>query len=522
MKTHQLKVLLFEDEAEDLLTLKDMLRHARSPVLELECVTRMDEGLQRLTNGLKPDLILLDLSSPKQERLDALHQVHANAQEIPIIVLTSHDDEDLALEAVQAGAQDFLVKGEFHQSLFIRTIRHSVERKRTEIERKRLEAHMQYTQKLESLGILAGGIAHDFNNLLMAIVARAGLALRTIGPESPAHGHLKHIEKSGLRGGELANQMLTYAGKGKPIVQAIDVSLLIQEMAHLLRISISKRAVINYDLTPNLPPIDADPSQLRQLVMSIVTNASEAIGEQSGIITVATGTVQTHMSHLKNWYVAGEVPSSLCVYLDVRDTGSGMDAETIPKIFDPFFTTKFTGRGLGLAALLGIVRALNGAVAVTSESGEGTQFRLLFPTIGAPEQITAASSPELYWQGKGTVLVVDDEEDVRIASQLILEEVGLTVLTANDGRAGLEVYQRYQEEIALVLLDLTMPKMNGEQLFKEIRKLNQSVPILLSSGYNEDEASKRFHGVGIYGFIQKPYQIDALLDKVRQTLEAPE
>ncbi|GJL65859.1 MAG: hypothetical protein NPIRA05_08300 [Nitrospirales bacterium] len=406
------------------------------------------------------------------------------------------------------------------QTRYLGCLRDLTERRKAEEERTRLTTQMQYAQKLESLGTLAGGIAHDFNNLLMAIVARAGLALRMIGPEAPASQHLEQIKVSGLRGGELANQMLTYAGKGKPVIQTIHVTQLIKDMAHLLRISTSKRTTLTYDLAEDIPLIEADPSQLRQLIVSVLTNASEAIGDKSGTITISTGTVSAQTSHRNGWYVTGDIPSSHGIYIDVRDTGSGMDSETIPKIFDPFFTTKFTGRGLGLAALLGIVRALNGAVAVTSRTGEGTHFRLLFPSLAStPSPQTTSEISDLCWKGTGTALVVDDEEDVRLASQLILEEMGLTVLTAGDGHAGLEVYTRYRHEITLVLLDLTMPRMNGAQLFKEIRQLSPDVPFILSSGYNEDEASKRFQGTGRYDFLQKPYQIDALIAKVRKTIE---
>ncbi|GJL62020.1 MAG: hypothetical protein NPIRA04_06740 [Nitrospirales bacterium] len=406
------------------------------------------------------------------------------------------------------------------QTSYLGCLRDLTERRKVEEERERLTAQMQYAQKLESLGVLAGGIAHDFNNLLMAIVARAGLALRAIGPENPASQHIEQIKVSGLRGGELANQMLTYAGKGKPILQRINVTRLIKDMAHLTRLSISKHATLHYDLTEDVPLIEADPSQLRQLIISVLTNASEAIGDNRGIITISTGAVSTETSQ-KGWYVTGNLPSSRGIYIDVSDTGSGMDSETIPKIFDPFFSTKFTGRGLGLAALLGIVRTLNGAVAISSHTGKGTHFRLIFPSLAsvtAPK--TTSETPDLCWKGTGTVLVVDDEEDVRLASQLILEEMGLTVLTASDGQAGLEVYSRYRHEITLVLLDLTMPRMNGAQLFKEIRQLSQEVPFILSSGYNEDEASKRFQGTGRYNFLQKPYQIDALIAKVRKTIES--
>ena len=406
------------------------------------------------------------------------------------------------------------------EQVYLASLRDLTERRRAEEERRLLEAQMQYAQKLESLGVLAGGIAHDFNNLLMTIVARAGLALRALGPESPGHDHLKQIEKAGLRGGELANQMLTYAGRGKPSIQKLNVSKLVKEMAHLLGVSVSKRAVLNYDLAAKPQTIQADPAQLRQVIINLVTNASEAIGERSGVVTMSTGTVKVRLDQLKHWYVAGTLPPDLSVYLDVRDTGCGMTDETLPKIFDPFFTTKFTGRGLGLAALLGIVRAHGGAVAVKSQPGRGTHFRLLFPSA-LPKELEnkKASVTDLDWRGTGTILVVDDEEDVRIASKLILEEIGFRVMTAEDGRAGLAEFQEHRHDITVVLLDLTMPHMNGQELLKEIREINQGIPVILSSGYTEEDALKRFSGTGINGFIQKPYQVEALIDKIRKVIE---
>ena len=399
-------------------------------------------------------------------------------------------------------------------------MRHSVQRKRAEEERQRLETQMQYTQKLESLGVLAGGIAHDFNNLLMTIVARAGLALRALAPESPVREHLKQIEKAGLRGGELANQMLVYAGRGKPVIQQVNISNLIQEMAHLLHVSISKQAKLHYDLAPDPPTIQADTAQLRQIVMNLITNASEAIGEQGGEIILATGSTTVNREDFREWHVVGDPPPKTCVHLDVRDSGCGMPSETLPKIFDPFFTTKFTGRGLGLAALLGIIRAHGGAVAVWSQPHEGTYFRLFFPSIPTRRiEPSAVPDSDLSWRGNGTILIVDDEEDVRIASQLILEETGFNVMTAHDGRHGLEVFKAQRNNITAVLLDLTMPHMNGEQLFQKIRHFSPSVPVILSSGYTEEDALKRFTGSGISAFIQKPYQVDALIAKVRQVLE---
>ncbi|MCA9472478.1 MAG: response regulator [Nitrospirales bacterium] len=407
------------------------------------------------------------------------------------------------------------------QTSYLACLRDLTERRKAEEERRRLANKMQNAQKLECLGMLAGGIAHDFNNLLMAIVARAGLALRLLGENSPASQHLEHIKDSGLRGGELANQMLTYAGKGKACIQPLDISQLIKDMMHLLRTSLPKHISLTYELDPHIPRMQADHSQLQQLLLSILINASEAIGDTQGSVHISTGTEKAQMNHLQEWYVAGDIPTSLSVFINIQDTGSGIDKDTIPKIFDPFFSTKFTGRGLGLAALLGIVRSLNGAVAVTSQAGEGTHFRLFFPSL-VPESTepAPAESQDFHWKGSGTILVVDDEEDVREATQLILEEIGFTVITANHGEAGLQMYNRYRGEITLILLDLTMPGMNGEQFFHKIREYDPDIPILLMSGYSEDDAAKRFQGISPYEFIQKPYQIDALIQKVRFILDS--
>ena len=520
MKNTQLHVLVIEDDVQDTELVRELISKESKEKVELECVDRMQKGLNSLTSLNNIDIVLLDLTLPDSQGLETFARVQAKSGEIPIIVMTGHDDDQVALKAVQAGAQDFLVKGRFDGNLLVRTMRHSIERKRAEEERQRLETQMQYTQKLESLGVLAGGIAHDFNNLLMTIVARAGLALRALSPESPVREHIKQIEKAGLRGGELANQMLVYAGRGKPVIQPVNISNLIKEMAHLLHVSISKQAILHQDLDPQPPTIQADIAQLRQIVMNLITNASEAIGERGGMVTLATGSTTIIREDFRDWHVVGDLPSKPCVYLDVRDSGSGMDAETLPKIFDPFFTTKFTGRGLGLAALLGIVRAHGGAVAVWSQPKEGTYFRLFFPCVQTrPLESKVLPDTDLAWRGNGTILVVDDEEDVRIASQLILEETGFHVVTARDGRHGLQVFKEQREGITAVLLDLTMPHMNGEQLFQEIRQLNPTIPVILSSGYTEEDALKRFTGAGINSFIQKPYQVDALITKVRQVLE---
>ncbi|MFB3115041.1 MAG: response regulator [Nitrospirales bacterium] len=408
------------------------------------------------------------------------------------------------------------------ESTYLASLRDITFRKIAEEGRKRTEVQMQQVQKLESLGVLAGGIAHDFNNLLMTIVAHSGLAAKKMTLESPGREHLLKIEQAALRGGELANQMLTYAGRGKPLIQAIHVSKLVEEMGHLLAVSISKRISLVYDLSSHLPMVNVDPAQMRQVVMNLIINASEAIGDRMGIISLRTGEMFVTEDYLSGCHVRGEFEDHTCVFFEVVDTGIGIDSENFEKIFDPFFTTKFTGRGLGLAALLGIVRSHGGAIKVTSELGKGTAFRIILPrTLGIESSSHQQSDIQETPSGKGTILVIDDEDDVRLATQLILEDKGYQVICAQDGLSGLDLFRQHHHDIRAVLLDLTMPHMNGEELFSEIQQIRADVPVVLSSGYSEEEAVRQFAGSPFKAFIQKPYQIEALVEIINHVLDDP-
>ena len=397
-----------------------------------------------------------------------------------------------------------------------------VERQREEERRRNLEAKLQQALKLESLGVLAGGVAHDFNNLLMGMLGNAEIALQELPPESPARGELKNINTAALRAAELTKQMLAYSGKGKFVVQALNLSKLVEEMAHLLQVSISKNVVLKYNFADNLPAIEADAAQVRQVVMNLILNASEAVGEKRGIVAVSTSVIEADRSYLSKTYLDENLPEGCYVSLEVTDTGCGMDGQTQQKIFDPFFSTKFTGRGLGLAAVLGIVRGHGGALKIDSQPQRGSTFQVLFPASQQPaEETVGTSAMEQKWRGSSVILVVDDEETVRIATKRILETRGFTVLTAEDGRAALQVFRSHVDEIAAVLLDLTMPHLDGEETFRELRGIRPDVRVILSSGYSEQEITKRFVGKGLDGFIQKPYGIRPLVEKIRQVLEAP-
>jgi PAS domain S-box-containing protein len=386
-------------------------------------------------------------------------------------------------------------------------------------EKRNLEQQVLHTQKLESLGVLAGGIAHDFNNLLTGVLGNADLALAELSPVAPARESLQAIETAARRAAELCRQLLAYSGKGRFLVQPLDLQELVQEMGHLLSVSISKKVVLKYHFAKDLPAIEADATQMRQTIMNLILNASEAIGDRSGVISVTTGLAYCDAAYLKTCFAADAIQPGDFVYVEVADTGHGMDKATQDRIFDPFFTTKFTGRGLGLAAVLGIVRGHKGAIKVYSEVGRGTTFRLLFPAAETPARAGAsAATGTRAWKGHGQILVVDDEETVRNLTRRMLERAGFTVLAAEDGRQAVEIFKQVMAEVDLVILDLTMPHLDGEACFRALRLMKPEVKVILSSGYNEQDVVNLFAGKGLAGFIQKPYTSGELIAKVRDVL----
>ena len=394
------------------------------------------------------------------------------------------------------------------------------ELRRAEENQRKLEQQVMQAQKLESLGVLAGGIAHDFNNLLTSILGNADLALSELSPANPARTYLDDIETVTRRAADLCRQMLAYSGKGRFVVQPLSLNDLVREIAYLLTVSISKKVVVKYNFFPDLPSVLADATQVRQIVMNLITNASEAIGEVSGVVTLSTGIMDCDEAYLQGAVGDAEIhPEGQYVFLEVSDTGCGMDSDTLSRIFDPFFTTKFTGRGLGLAAVLGIVRGHKGALRVYSEQGCGTTFKVLLPSHRQPAQtLELAESTSHGWRGRGTVLLADDEESIRSMGRRLLERAGFEVLTASDGREAVELYLQHRDAVRLVVLDLTMPHLDGEACFRELRRADPRVKVIMTSGYNEQDVVDRFVGKGLAGFVQKPYRAADLLPKVREVL----
>ena len=344
------------------------------------------------------------------------------------------------------------------------------------------------------------------------------LAQEMLPAGSPAVELLASVVKIGEQAAHLTRQMLAYAGKGRFVVEPVNLSELVPEMTGLVQPSLSKKIALHLELEPDIPRVEADRGQIQQVFMNLVLNAAEAIGGHAGVISVKTGVRQVE-THEAGQASVGELRPGKYVYLEVRDSGCGMNEATRTRIFDPFYSTKFTGRGLGLAAVAGIVRGHNGALRLSTEPGKGSCFAVLFPALTAGAEISPAEARRRALHGAGTVLVVDDEEIVREVARRSLERFGFRVLVAESGRAAIDIFKRHPGEIAAAILDLNMPEMSGEETLPELRKIRPGVKVIVSSGYSETEAMPLFIEDQVAGFIQKPYTATALAEKVQSVLD---
>ena len=389
-------------------------------------------------------------------------------------------------------------------------------------DQRRSEEAMRQSAKLESIGLLAGGVAHDFNNLLTGIMGNTSLAIEMLRPGDPAEAFMHDVLQASEKAADLTKQLLAYSGKGRFYVKPVNLSAAVSETINLVRTQIEGRAQLRLLLRDDLPQVSADPTQIQQLVMNLVINAGEAIEDgKRGSVTVSTSVQEVSEAYAQEHFAAEHLPPGSYVRLEVSDNGTGMDERTRKQIFDPFFTTKFMGRGLGLAAVLGIVRGHKGAIRVTSLPGHGSSFEILLPAIEkAPALAKPPAVPARDLNGAGTVLVVDDEEIVRKIAKSALERFGYRVLLAEDGEMAVKVFQNAAKEISLVLLDMTMPLMSGEEALRRLQAIRPGVRTIASSGYNAAMAMQRFAGYGLKDFIQKPYTAEQLAEKVKAALRA--
>jgi signal transduction histidine kinase/ActR/RegA family two-component response regulator len=414
-------------------------------------------------------------------------------------------------------ARDELVRqAEVLTATNARLTREMTERAASEEARRAIEAKVLEVQKLESLGVLAGGIAHDFNNLLVAIMGNAGLALLDLPEGSPARASIIDVEIASRRAGELARQMLAYSGRSRFQIEPVELSELVRELLTLLQVSIGKGVILKLHLPEEPVVVDADAAQIRQVVMNLVINAADAVGTRSGTVTIRVSRLEATAEYLADVHPEAGLAPGHYAALEVADTGIGMDAATQARIFDPFFTTKFTGRGLGLAAVLGIVRSHGGALRVYSEIGHGSTFRVVLP-LGATSPLPSHAAGG-DWRGSGTVLVVDDDPMVRSVAKRLLESFGLTVHAVATGREAIERIAGAPQAVDAVLLDMTMPELSGPEVFVFLREIRSDLPVVLMSGYHEDELPPDVLA-GISGFIQKPFTPADLARRLQTAFE---
>lgn len=533
MRSEDARLLIVAPTGRDAALLCDVLGQF---AIGSETAPTVKEACARAAQGVGAMVLAEEALDPRGiQALADLFAVQPKWSDIPLILLTSNGNR--IFQAGQALLQQSGIRGNLtllERPLSKLSLRTAVEaalharNRQYELrdhmeELARQQERLRHSQKIESIGILAGGIAHDFNNLLTGVMGNASLALQSIPADSPNYDLLESIVRASQRAAHLTRQLLAYAGKGRFVLETVDVSQQVRDISALIHTSIPPAVLVQLDLMENLPSVEADPSQIQQIIMNLIINGAEAVPEgRPGVVSVTTGVQEFDEEHLRTTLpLDTPVTPGTYVTLEVQDTGIGMDADTQARIFDPFFTTKFTGRGLGLAAVVGIVRGHRGALKVRSTPGRGSTFQVLLP-VGQNSSAKPEESPEMgLLAGQGHVLVVDDEPLVRQVAQIALERLGYSVTLAEDGPAAINLFRTMAPDISVVLLDMSMPGMSGEEIFRHLRAIRPDIKVILSSGYNEAEAISRFNGKGLQGFIQKPYTSGRLGEAVRSVLRPP-
>jgi signal transduction histidine kinase/CheY-like chemotaxis protein len=529
MNKEDTRLLIVAPTGRDAALMRDVLR--RFDIAAEPCPTVRD-ACEKASYGVGAMVLAEEALDPDAiEQIARFFRGQPKWSTIPLILLTSNGDR------IYAGGHALLEQSGIRGNLILLerpvrrlTLRIAVEaaihtrNRQYELrdymqELVRQQERLRQSQKMESIGILAGGVAHDFNNILTGVLGNTSLALEALPAGSPNRVLLQQVVQSSERAAHLTRQLLAYAGKGRFIIESLDLSQQVREISALIQTSIPSAVQLRFDLADRLPSIDADASQVQQIIMNLVINGAEAIPVgQSGTVTITTGVHEVDEAYLRTTLLDSPIPEGTYVMLEVHDTGIGMDQETQSRIFDPFFTTKFTGRGLGLAAVMGIVRGHHGTLKIYSTPGRGSTFKVLLPASKSSVQEAKPQSDATLPASSGTVMVIDDESVVRQVAKTTLERFGYSVIVCEDGPTAIRRFRTMAAEISAVLLDMSMPAMSGEETFRHLRTIRPDVKVILSSGYNEVEVMSRFAGKGLAGFIQKPYTAARLGEMVRSVL----
>ena len=473
------RVLIVEDSDDDAILLIEQLRRGEfDPVFtRVETAAALELALRKS----EFDIIISDYTLPSFSAPEALRLVQSLAPDTPFIVVSGNVGENTIVDAMRGGARDYVMKDNLTRLPLVvrREIEESAERKR----RRGFDEQIRHTQRLESIGLLAGGVAHDFNNLLTGVLGNTTLVLETTPETSPHRAPLERVVKAAEQAAHLTRQLLAYAGKGVAVIEPVNLDDLIRGILPLLHLSAPRPIELRLSMYEPIPCVRADRGQLQQLIVNLATNAAEAIGpDRRGVIMLGTGLETLTADDLAKVNIRDSAGPGVYVRVEVRDNGCGMDESTQAMIFDPFFTTKFIGRGLGLSAVMGIVRSHGGALRVVSSPGVGSAFTVYLPV--AQQEAVPAANPT--WRsGKTQVLVIDDERTVRQTCRAMLARSGYEVLLAENGREGVEMFSAFADQISVILLDLAMPVMAGDRTFDEIRSICADVPIIVMTGYSE-------------------------------------
>jgi signal transduction histidine kinase len=511
--TKPVHVLIIEDSDDDAILLIEQLRRGGFHPVST-CVSTAGALELALKTG-EFDVIISDYTLPSFGAPEALRLARSLAPDTPFIVVSGAVQESTIVDAMRGGARDYVMKENLTRLPLVihRELDESAERKR----RRGFDEQLRHTQRLESVGLLAGGIAHDFNNLLTGVLGNTTLVLETMAETSPHRAPLERVVKAAEQAAHLTRQLLAYAGKGVVVIEPVNLDDVIRGTLPLLHLSVPRSTELRLSMQEPIPRVRADRGQLQQLIINLVTNGAEAIGpDRRGVITLGTGLEMLTADDLAKANVRDSTAApGVYVCLEIRDNGCGMDVSTQARIFDPFFTTRFVGRGLGLSAVMGIVRSHGGALRVVSSPKVGSTFTLYLPVA---EQETIPTTKPARRPARPQVLVIDDERTVRQTCRAILERSGYEVLLAENGREGVEMFSAFANQISLILLDLTMPIMAGDRTLDEIRSISADVPVIVMTGYSETEAVERFTGKGPAGFVKKPFTRPQLQQAIEQAL----
>ncbi len=520
MSDNPINVLLIEDNKGDARLIQEILSEATWRLFEIEVAERLSKGLEALSSATF-DVVLLDLSLPDSSGLDTLAGIQTDSPQTPVVVLTGHDDDILAIEAVRRGAQDFLVKGHINADLLSRSIRYSIERKNAEKERDQLQLKLVQAQKMEAIGTLAGGVAHDLNNVLTGLISYPELLLRKMEEDNPYRNHILKVKKSGEKAASIVHDLLTLARRGVSVAQVVNIEntvreyLISPECEKLIQFHPEVRIETRFE--NKLPNILGSSVHLFQTVMNLVSNAAESMSD-GGEILVST----------KNVYLDGTdnnhegLKEGNYAVLTVSDTGTGMSPEEIERIFEPFYTKKVMGRsgtGLGLAVVWGTIKDHKGHIDIKSTVGEGSTFTLYFPATDQDLNNKEESSSIKDFMGRGqSILVVDDVREQREVASELLSELSYSVTALSSGEEAVEYLKN--NRVDLLFLDMIMdPGMNGLETYRQVLKLHPGQKAIIASGYSETDHVREVRRLGAGQYVLKPYSLKQIALAIKTELE---